>query len=76
MQRLMIEGGTPLRGEIPVHGAKNSALPLLAAAVLCQGETVLHGCPQLSDVAAACRILTELGCRVRREGHSIFVDAS
>lgn len=75
MQRLKITGGTPLKGIIPVHGAKNSALPLLAAAVLCEGETVLHNCPGLSDVAAACRILSELGCGVRREGDTIIVDA-
>ena len=46
MERLMITGGSPLRGEIKVHGAKNSSLPLLAAAVLCRGETVLHNCPE------------------------------
>lgn len=76
MQHLQIRGGRPLFGEFTVHGAKNSALPLLAAAVLCQGETVFEGCPGLSDVEAACGILQHLGCRVRREGSSIAVDAS
>lgn len=76
MQCLKIEGGFPLQGEIPVHGAKNSALPLLAAAVLCREEVIFHNCPGLSDVAAACRILEQLGCRIRREGSTIAVDPS
>ena len=76
MERLMITGGSPLRGEIKVHGAKNSSLPLLAAAVLCRGETVLHNCPELSDVGAACEILSYLGCKVRREGRSVVIDAA
>ena len=76
MERLMITGGGPLRGEIKVHGAKNSSLPLLAAAVLCRGETVLHNCPELSDVGAACEILSYLGCRVRREGRTVAIDAA
>ncbi|MGI5893003.1 MAG: UDP-N-acetylglucosamine 1-carboxyvinyltransferase [Candidatus Merdivicinus sp.] len=75
MERLMITGGNPLRGEIRVHGAKNSSLPLLAACVLCRGETVLHNCPDLSDVTAACEILSYLGCQVRREGRSVLVNA-
>lgn len=76
MQSLKIEGGIPLKGIIPVHGAKNSTLPILAAAVLCEEEVLIHNCPGLSDVAAACRILEELGCRVRREGDTILVDPS
>ena len=75
MERLLITGQVPLRGEIDVHGAKNSSLPLLAATVLCHGETVLHNCPELSDVTAACEILSYLGCKVRREGRTVAVDA-
>ena len=63
MQKLVIEGGKPLEGEIFLHGAKNSALPILAGTLLCDGETVLENCPRLTDVFAACRILTHLGCR-------------
>lgn len=74
MQRLKIEGGTKLYGSIPVHGAKNSVLPILAAAVLCEEEVTIKNCPGLSDVGAACRILKELGCRVKRDGECITVD--
>lgn len=74
MQRLVIEGSKKLGGEISVHGAKNSALPLLAACVLAKGETVLHNCPKLSDVYAALRILACLGCKCIREEGSVSVN--
>ena len=75
-QRIVINGGKRLEGEIPVQGAKNSALPLLAACVLCKGEAVLHNCPRLSDCDAACRILECLGCRCKREQSTVTVNAS
>ncbi len=75
MQKFVIKGGTALDGEIPLFGAKNSALPLLAAAMLCSGETVFENCPRLTDVFAACRILTHTGCRCTIEGHNAAVCA-
>lgn len=75
MQKLIIEGGVPLEGEMPLYGAKNSALPLLAAAMLCHGETILENCPRLTDVFAASRILTHAGCVCHMQGHQIAVDA-
>lgn len=74
MQRLVIEGEKKLSGELYVHGAKNSALPLLAACVLAKGETVLHNCPRLSDVYAALRILACLGCKCKRNEGSVSVN--
>lgn len=74
VNQLVIDGGLPLRGEISVHGAKNSSLPLLAATILGSGESVLHNCPALSDVDAACRILSYLGCEIQREGHTVIVN--
>ncbi len=71
MQKLVIDGGTPLEGEIFLHGAKNSALPILAGALLCDGETILENCPRLTDVFAACRILTHLGSRCTIKGHTV-----
>lgn len=75
-QRIVINGGKRLEGEITVQGAKNSALPLLAASVLCGGESVLHNCPRLSDCDAACRILECIGCRCKREKSTVTVDSS
>ncbi len=75
-RKLIVNGGRRLEGELSVHGAKNSALPLLSACVLAHGESVLHNCPCLTDVDAACRILSTLGCRCRRSGGTVSVDAS
>ncbi len=74
MERLVITGGKPLSGEISVHGAKNSSLPLLAAAVLCKSKAVIHNCPDLSDVDAACRILECLGCATERKDNTVTVN--
>lgn len=70
---LRIRGGKPLRGEISVQGAKNSALPLMASALVCRGETILTNVPQLTDVYAASRILNRLGCRCTAEGRTIRI---
>ncbi|MBQ8921924.1 MAG: UDP-N-acetylglucosamine 1-carboxyvinyltransferase [Oscillospiraceae bacterium] len=67
---LRITGGRKLRGEITVQGAKNSALPLMAASMLCDGETVLGNVPQLTDVYAASRILNRLGFRCKISGNT------
>ena len=75
-QKLVISGGRRLEGELAVQGAKNSVLVLLSAAVLAGGESILHNCPQLTDVDAACRILSCLGCRCTRNGSTICVDAA
>lgn len=74
-ESILTRGGNPLRGEIRVQGAKNSTLPLLAAAVACRGETVLHNCPELTDVHVSMRILRHLGCRCTRHGKTLVVHA-
>ena len=71
----IIEGGERLSGEITLQGAKNSALPILAAAVLAEGKNVIHNCPDLSDVRTALEILGHLGCAAVRRGHTVEVDA-
>lgn len=76
MQKLVIEGENRISGEIEVHGAKNSALPLLAATILSEEKSVLHNCPKLSDVFAACRILSYLGCRCERIDSDVSVDTN
>lgn len=74
MSVMYLRGGTPLEGELTVHGAKNSVLPILAACLLARGAVTLHNCPQLTDVTAALGILRRLGCRVEQRGHTITVD--
>jgi UDP-N-acetylglucosamine 1-carboxyvinyltransferase len=76
MSIIRIDGGKSLEGTVSVHGAKNSVLPILAASLLASGETVIHNCPDLSDVDAAVRILVHLGCTVSRDGDGICIDSS
>jgi len=61
-----IEGGNPLRGEVEVSGAKNSALPLFAASLLSTEDTILENVPNLSDVQFMAQILEHLGARVEK----------
>lgn len=75
MQKFVIQGGRRLEGDIVVQGAKNSALPILAATLLCEGESILENCPALSDVYAACRILSSTGCQCRMQEHTVHVTA-
>ena len=76
MSHITIQGGSRLEGTLAVQGAKNSVLPILAAAILHPGRTVLRGCPHLSDVESSIRILRHLGCRVDWEGGDLVIDAS
>ena len=76
MSCYVVEGGRPLSGEVSIQGAKNSVLPVLAAALLSGGVCLLENCPWLRDVDASCRILEELGCTVRRQGKTLEVDAA
>jgi len=76
MSAFVITGGIPLRGEITIQGSKNSALPLLAAALLNKGKTIFTNCPKLRDVDTALRILKCLGCTAAVEENTVTVDAS
>ena len=76
MEVLRIRGGRPLSGRLRVQGAKNSVLPLLAAAILGKGVSVIRNCPRLTDVDASVAILEHLGCGVRRDGDAVSIDAT
>lgn len=72
---IVIKGGKRLEGEIHLQGSKNSSLPVLAATVLVDGVSVIHNCPDLTDVSAAISILRHLGCEVTRQGDTVTVDS-
>lgn len=77
MEKLIINGGRPLRGVIPVGGAKNAALPLLAAALLASGESTLSNVPDLLDVRVLSEVLVSLGVRlVSNPDGTIRIDAA
>ena len=76
MNHIVIQGGRRLEGSLAVQGAKNSVLPILAAAILHPGRSVLRGCPHLSDVETCIQILRHLGCQAGWVGDELVVDAS
>ncbi len=76
MSQIIVKGGRALSGSVRVQGAKNSALPILAATLLNRGETVLKGCPRLRDVDASVRILQHLGCEARWEEDTLTVNTA
>lgn len=76
MSMLVVEGGKRLEGGVYVHGAKNAALPILAATILGRGVSIIRNCPDISDVDAAVNILNYLGCRAFRNGDDLVVDSS
>src|SRR5690606_2344471 len=65
MDRILIRGGRPLRGEIEISGSKNAALPLLAAALLTREKLRLSNLPRLADIASMRRLLETLGVELR-----------
>lgn len=74
--RILIEGGAPLRGQVTASGAKNAALPLMAASLLLSGELVLENVPDLRDVSTMVRLLEHLGVRCQSEKNLLSLDAS
>lgn len=75
MQSLLIKGGVPLRGEVQISGAKNAALPLMAATLLTDEPCVIRNVPELSDVKFMGRILQSLGAEVEISGNTVRVHA-
>ena len=71
---IIVQGTGVLAGEVPVSGAKNSALKLMAASLLGGGTTAIHNVPLISDFAIMSEVLRCLNARVEREGHTLVVD--
>ncbi|HZJ57383.1 MAG TPA: UDP-N-acetylglucosamine 1-carboxyvinyltransferase [Clostridia bacterium] len=76
MAKYIITGGNKLEGSVRVTGAKNSVLPILAAALLTTREVVIKDCPDLADIEKVIGILRAVGCRVKRENSTLVVDPS
>ncbi len=76
MEILQIKGKSALSGQIDVHGAKNSVLPILAATVLIKGVSVIHNCPRLSDVDVTVQILKHLGADVKLSDSTLIIDSA
>lgn len=76
MKEYIINGGQPLDGALEIKGAKNSILPLMAASILTDEITVLHNCPNISDVDSMINILECLGSKIIRSGRDVIIDNS
>ena len=76
MQKLSIHGGVPLSGEIRVAGAKNAALPILAASLLTAEPVHIANLPELNDVGTMLRLLERMGVKTVRAPHAVELDAS
>jgi len=76
LDAIVVEGGNPITGEVRVGGAKNSALKLMAAALLAPGVSTLRNVPDISDVALMAEVLEHLGAHVERDGHVLTIDAT
>ncbi|GAA2364841.1 UDP-N-acetylglucosamine 1-carboxyvinyltransferase [Dactylosporangium salmoneum] len=71
---IRVEGGARLAGDVSVVGAKNSALKLMAAALLATGRTVLTNVPRITDIAIMAEVLRRLGCEVEQDEDRVVID--
>ena len=76
MDALVIEGGRELAGRIEISGAKNAALPVMAATLLAPGVHTLRNVPQLADTRTMARVLEQLGARIEFRGNACKIDTS
>ena len=77
MDKLSITGGKRLDGEITVSGAKNAALPILCASLLCGDDVTLHNVPALKDIGTTLKLLRQMGVRsAQPQGGSVTLNAS
>lgn len=75
MEKFIIEGGHTLTGKVNISGAKNSAVALIPAAVLCDEEVRISNIPNISDIDALIEILLYLGAEVKRENDSLIINS-
>ena len=73
---LIIQGGRPLNGRVTVSGAKNAALPVMAATLLTPGQHVLRNVPSLADTRTMARVLEKLGARIEFTDHQCRIDTT
>jgi len=74
MKKIVVCGGRQLNGEVEIHGAKNSILPILAAVVLAKDQCVINNCPPLSDVLQMLELLKDIGCKVEYIKSTVHID--
>ena len=76
MDQFLIQGGHPIDGEVVISGAKNAALPLLAATLLASTPMTLTNVPDLKDVTTLIKLIEGMGVTVQRDGDRVEIDNS
>jgi len=76
MDKLIIKGGTKLKGVVQVSGSKNAALPILVSTILAPGVNNISNVPFLRDINTTIKVLESLGARVEGNGHEVTVDTT
>lgn len=76
MDKILIRGGKALKGSVQIRGAKNAALPLMAATLLSEGVCTLHNVPCLHDIFSMDKLLTEMGMRIQFTGRAMTLDGT
>lgn len=76
MASYIIEGGNKLTGEVDISGAKNSALPIIAASILNEGKSKLYNVPNIHDTQMMFLILEKLGCTIKKDKNKYIIDSS
>ena len=65
MEKIVINGGTPLFGQVEISGSKNAALPIIYACVLVKGKCILENIPAISDITFSFEILKGIGAKIK-----------
>lgn len=76
MEKLLITGNGPLKGEVRISGAKNAALPILAATILAADRVEIDNLPSVRDIGTMCMLLQEMGISVTRDGEKACIEGS
>ncbi|MGB9499896.1 MAG: UDP-N-acetylglucosamine 1-carboxyvinyltransferase [Dissulfuribacterales bacterium] len=76
MDEIIIKGGRPLKGEVTVGGAKNAALPIIAASILTGGTFTFHNVPQLKDIDSIKQLLASMGADIKSNDHTVHIDTA
>ncbi|MBR2532538.1 MAG: UDP-N-acetylglucosamine 1-carboxyvinyltransferase [Lachnospiraceae bacterium] len=77
MEQYIIEGGTPIRGEVTISGAKNAALGILAASIMCDEDVLIENIPNVNDINVMLEAISHIGAKVDRiDAHTVCINGS
>jgi UDP-N-acetylglucosamine 1-carboxyvinyltransferase len=74
MDKILVEGGRSLKGQVRISGAKNAALPILVSSLLAEGSNTYTNVPDLKDIESIKELLSSLGARAETQGNTVYVD--